>query len=172
MLKKVNNNKGFTLIELLAVIVILGVLMIIAVPMVTKYITSAKKDAFVDTAKAYINSARYSYLNGDYILGPNGNDTCAASIDSGSGGDMYVKFKYIDVDKTGGNSSFNKEIDKENSYVHIHSDADGKYTYYVAMRDTGKNGFQEKEESVLSKKDVVNTIESISIPTNSAFCSK
>ena len=35
---KKNKKSGFTLIELLAVIVILGILMIIAVPSVIKYI--------------------------------------------------------------------------------------------------------------------------------------
>ena len=35
-----NNKKGFTLIEALAVIIILGILIIIAVPSVTKYINS------------------------------------------------------------------------------------------------------------------------------------
>ena len=37
------NKKGFTLIELLAVIVILGVLLAIAIPSVTKYINVSKK---------------------------------------------------------------------------------------------------------------------------------
>lgn len=166
------NNKGFTLIELLAVIVILGVLMIIAVPMVTKYITSAKKDAFVATAKAYINSARYSYLNGDYTLGPNGSGSCGASIDTGSGGDMYIKFQYIDVDKTGGNSSFNKPIDTINSYVRIHAETDGSYTYYVAMRDTGSNGFTETEEKLLDKKMVVNSTTTLTPADKAVFCSK
>ena len=41
------NKKGFTLIELLAVIVILGVLMTIAIPAVSRYIEDAKKQAFV-----------------------------------------------------------------------------------------------------------------------------
>ena len=45
------NKKGFTLIELLAVIIILGILMIIAIPSVTKYISDSRKSAYVDTAK-------------------------------------------------------------------------------------------------------------------------
>ena len=48
------NKKGFTLIELLAVIIILGVLMIIAIPSVTEYISSSRKSAMVDTADGYI----------------------------------------------------------------------------------------------------------------------
>ena len=35
------NKKGFTLIELLAVIIILGILMIITIPSVTKYINDS-----------------------------------------------------------------------------------------------------------------------------------
>ncbi len=44
------NKKGFTLIELLAVIVILGILMIIAVPAVSRYISDSRKQAYVDIA--------------------------------------------------------------------------------------------------------------------------
>ena len=50
------NKKGFTLIELLAVIIILGVLMIIAIPSVTTYIQNSRKSAWVDTAVAYVKS--------------------------------------------------------------------------------------------------------------------
>jgi prepilin-type N-terminal cleavage/methylation domain-containing protein len=50
------NKKGFTLIELLAVIIILGVLMIIAIPSVTTYIQNSRKSAWVDTGVAYIKS--------------------------------------------------------------------------------------------------------------------
>ena len=41
-----NNKKGFTLVELLAVIVILGVLLLIAVPAVNNIINTSKRNAF------------------------------------------------------------------------------------------------------------------------------
>ena len=52
------NKKGFTLIELLAVIIILGILMIIAIPSVTSYINNSRKSAYVDTAREIISGAR------------------------------------------------------------------------------------------------------------------
>ncbi len=50
------NKKGFTLIELLAVIVILGLLMAIAIPSVTKYITQSRKKTIVSTIGNYITA--------------------------------------------------------------------------------------------------------------------
>ena len=165
------NNKGFTLIELLAVIVILGVLMIIAIPMVSRYIKEARQNAFIDTAKSYVQSARYAYLNGDYYQAEATNGNCAV-LDAGAG-TVYIRFKYIDVDKTGGNSSFGKPIDTENSYVKITSDANGKYSYFVFMRDDASNGFQEKAEDALVKGDVKSGIDaSKSSISAAAACKK
>ncbi len=50
------NRKGFTLIELLAVIVILGLLMAIAIPSVTKYITESRKKTLVSTMGNYMSA--------------------------------------------------------------------------------------------------------------------
>lgn len=52
------NKKGFTLIELLAVIIILGVLMVIAIPAVTTYIQNSRKSAYISTAKEVVGSTR------------------------------------------------------------------------------------------------------------------
>lgn len=41
------NNKGFTLVELLAVIIILGLLMVIATPSITKYISNARVKTYL-----------------------------------------------------------------------------------------------------------------------------
>ena len=52
------SEKGFTLIELLAVIIILGILMIIAIPSVTSYINSSRKSGYVSTIKELVGGAR------------------------------------------------------------------------------------------------------------------
>ena len=48
------NKKGFTLVELLAVIVILGLLMAIAIPSVTKYITQSRKKTLISSIDSYV----------------------------------------------------------------------------------------------------------------------
>ena len=50
------NKKGFTLIELLAVIVILGVLLLVAVPAIGNVIENSRKDSFVSSGKMYIST--------------------------------------------------------------------------------------------------------------------
>ncbi len=147
MRKCLKNEKGFTLIELLAVIVILGILMIVAIPMVTRYIEQARKDTFVDTAKAYINAARYAYLNDD--LG------CT------SGDSATVPFKKLEVDNAG-KSPFGGDLV---GYVVIKAtvnDTEGtggigtsSAKYYVVAQDQNKKwGIARTEEGKLERKSV------------------
>ena len=57
-------KNGFTLIELLAVIIILGILMIIAIPSVTKYISDSRKSSYINTAKEIVAGARNKVNDG------------------------------------------------------------------------------------------------------------
>jgi len=68
------NKKGFTLIELLAVIVILGLLLAIAIPSVTKYINESRKKTVISSINNYlnglvseINDGRYKFTDSNKI---------------------------------------------------------------------------------------------------------
>ncbi len=59
------NKKAFTLIELLAVIVILGILMLVAIPSVTRYIDMTKKEAYVKTIASMVEAIHYGVISED-----------------------------------------------------------------------------------------------------------
>ena len=67
-MKVIKNKKGFTLIELLAVIVILGLLMAIAIPSVTKYITQSRKKTVTTTIGNYISALTNQVNDMEYIF--------------------------------------------------------------------------------------------------------
>lgn len=52
-------RNGFTLIELLAVIVVIGLIMMIAVPNIVGLSTGVRKDQFLNDAKKLISLAKY-----------------------------------------------------------------------------------------------------------------
>lgn len=62
-LSKEENQKGFTLIELLAVIVILGIIAVIAIPLIGNVIGNSKSSADAATARQVYDAARL------YIIG-------------------------------------------------------------------------------------------------------
>lgn len=86
------NKKAFTLVELLAVIVIMGLLMAIAIPSITKYITQSRKKTYIANAQSYISATRNSINNMEYTF----TDTNAT---------YYVSIDCISLDK-GGQSPF------------------------------------------------------------------
>ncbi len=63
---KTLRNKGFTLIELLAVVTLIGILMMIAIPSVSEVIDNSRRDALFGTMKSYINSLKQDVINGNY----------------------------------------------------------------------------------------------------------
>lgn len=54
-------KKGFTLVELLAVIVVLGVIALIAVPTILDVVEDSRKGAFKDSASGLLESAELYY---------------------------------------------------------------------------------------------------------------
>ncbi|KAA8998032.1 type II secretion system protein [Paenibacillus spiritus] len=68
-LSKEEGQKGFTLIELLAVIVILGIIAVIAIPLIGNIINNSKSNSDVATARQIYDAARM------YIIGTDGDFT-------------------------------------------------------------------------------------------------
>ena len=97
-------KKGFTLIELLAVIVILGVIMIIAIPSVTSYITNARKDSYLSDAQMFVNAAKTML-------------TANATLPQEAGSRVIVPISEIALDKGGEKSPYGNDWDYENSFV-------------------------------------------------------
>lgn len=109
------NKKGFTLIELLAVIVILGILMLIAIPSVTKYIASSRQKTFKNTVQMLVDAVR-----NDVVTEQTG--TCYAVVGEGSS----IKLEKGDQSKLKG-------------YIYATQTSDGTYTYTVDVVDTKNN---------------------------------
>lgn len=63
IMRKIKNNKGFTLIELLAVIVILGIILAIAIPVVNGFIERGRQAAFVSDVRTFETSIQLSALS-------------------------------------------------------------------------------------------------------------
>ena len=114
-------KNGFTLIELLAVIIILGVLMVIAVPAVTKYINDSRKNGYVSTAKNIAGGVRNLINSGSLDLDdPNTTYYIEAScIDS----ENAIKSPYDDFEK---------------AYVVVTYDGKGYKYYWTSVDETGQ----------------------------------
>ena len=147
------NKKGFTLIELLAVIVIMGILMMVAIPAMTRYIENSRKDTYLSTAKEYVNAARNMWAS-DSLVCNTGDATNPRIVSSGvDAGDWYilVDTKHQDdmvnlLDQGGKSSWGNRDL---KGYVRVHIteekvyadddvtviDTERKTKYYVALSD-------------------------------------
>ena len=125
--KKVTKKRkiAFTLIELLAVIVILGILMLVAIPSVTTYINNSRKESYIDTVQNIIKGATNLVNSGELnMFDP---DTT-----------YYIPSKCIKLE-TGGNSPYG-EFDP--AYIAVTYD-NNSFNYYWISRDISGIGIKE-----------------------------
>jgi len=145
LIERIENKKifGFTLIELLAVIIILGVLMIIAIPSVTEYISSSRKSAYITTAGQFISGARTKINAAEIPM----YDVEAT---------YYVPTSCIHLEK-GGSSPFG-EI--EEGYIVVTYDGHG-YDYYFTVRDSSKQGILLTDDELLDTDRIITGLNDI-----------
>ena len=138
------NKKGFTLIEVIAVIIIIGVIMLIAIPSVSSIIMSSRKKTYIVDANRYIEGAK-NFINTNDINLRDGNTT------------FYIPKKCLDMDKSQ-ESPFGEWKD-----VYVVVTYDGyKYQYYYASTDTKGMGITLTHSSELKNSSIKTNIESIS----------
>ncbi|MBE6150852.1 MAG: type II secretion system protein [Firmicutes bacterium] len=135
------NKKGFTLIELLAVIVILGLLMAIAIPSVTKYITQSRKKTVVSTIGNYISAAVNEVNDLTYTF--TGNNTVYA-----------VPIECIALER-GGTNPFGHWLHANDAYwayvLVQYDDETSSYTYGYTFKDSAGYGLYPTSQAKLNE---------------------
>ena len=132
------NRRGFTLIELLAVITIMAILLIIAIPSVNKIIFESRRRTYINTAKSYISDAAnyVKEMEGEYY------DPSAT---------YYIDTYCLNLDDNA-TSPFSKFVE---SYVVVgFDDLKAKYEYGWMSYDQTGYGIDLVERDKMKKSDV------------------
>ena len=149
-------RRGFTLIELLAVIIILGILMLIAIPSVTSYINNSRKETYVDTIKEVLRGATVLVNSGDLEI----NDPDAT---------YYIPVSAISLENGESKSPYGKF---EPAYIAVTYN-DDDYDYYFVGRDESSMGIRNltKDENI-DRNSIESGVDTISIDTGIGTRSK
>lgn len=138
MKKLINNKKGFTLIELLAVIVILAILVMVAIPAVTKYLNAARQGTFADNAQAAISAVRNEVISNGFTADEKTPTVMTFDKDK-INGLLEKKLNSSPFGKPYTNVSIKvNQEQKDDNYI---------YTYEMCLIDGGGHGFKYTAEN-------------------------
>ena len=138
-------RKGFTLIELLAVIIILGILMLIAIPSVTSYINNSRKSTYITTIDELVKGTITKVNSGDISI----YDTETT---------YYVPCTCVKLENGEAKSPYGKF---DPAYIVVTFDGDN-YNYYFTGKDVKNMGVPAITKSdLLSKESIVANVQTI-----------
>ena len=168
------NSKGFTLIELLAVITIMGILMMVAIPSVSRTIENSRRDTFANVAHEYVNAVRNNFIADNIECQKTSTATDYTVASALPTGEYYFVIAtatntntpfsatYVtsttDLMESGGLSPFgNTDM---YGYVHVSKTVDtttgkSKMTYKAAIVDAAGHGFDtETAENSIKRSNI------------------
>lgn len=119
------NKKGFTLIELLAVIIILGILLLTAVPAISKYIDNSRKNTYVMNVKSMVDVVINSINNLEYEAMPLKDEA------------IIVPFSLIELEKGSNKKSPYGKYIEDQSYIMVINNGLNFDYYIVAIDESG-----------------------------------
>ena len=141
MKRVLKNKKGFTLVELLAVIVVLAIIILIAVPSVMNSMEKARRNSFVVEAREIIKSAQAAYA--EYLM----------NSSSGSGSTVCISYAAL---KSAGFIEKNDSTYKGSVKIEAKAGGESVYTIWLSNRAyiiTGKTASGLKNEDATQSGD-------------------
>ncbi len=151
------NNKGFTLVEILAVVIIIGLVMTIAIPAVSRYMLDSRRTSYVANMNAYAETIKGEFMEKEFGDFPEDGDI------------LIVPIEYIALEKSEGKKSPFGEYDYDRSYVVIVPERN-TYQYYISVRDDSGKGMVSIAKNKLNKEEVID-VEIYDIPALSNIVS-
>ena len=148
------NSKGFTLIELLAVITIMGILMMVAIPSVSRTIENSRRDTFANIAHEYVSAIRNGVLADNIECVTEYDATKYITASATPDGWYYFHIDTMDqgtqdLMESGGKSSWSNSdvggyvVWTKKTGTTASGDTKTRTTYAALLVDTGKHGFDE-----------------------------
>ena len=144
------NELGFTLIELLAVITIMGILMLVAIPAVSRTIENSRRDTFANLAKSYINTVTNAIIADELACG-------SVNVSATDVGTYYFKIDSTaqqtkDLMEKGGTSAWGGNDVKG----YVTANMGYKNTYSIVLMDTKLHGINtETAEASITRTSVL-----------------